>query len=95
MHGIALVGGDTTRGALSIAVTAMGWVECGAALRRDRARPGDDVWVSGTLGGAAGALAQWRAGHDMDPALRERLKTSFFQTADWMRNQTPPVQKPT
>ncbi|KAF1686047.1 thiamine-phosphate kinase [Pseudoxanthomonas broegbernensis] len=55
-HGIALVGGDTTRGPLSIAVTAMGLVESGAALRRDRARAGDDVWVTGTLGDAAGAL---------------------------------------
>ena len=55
-HGIALVGGDTTRGPLSIAVTAMGHVEAGAALRRDRARVGDDIWVTGTLGDAAGAL---------------------------------------
>jgi thiamine-monophosphate kinase len=56
MHGMALVGGDTTRGPLSIAVTAMGLVESGAALRRDRARAGDDVWVTGTLGDAAAAL---------------------------------------
>ena len=55
-HGVALAGGDTTRGPLSIAVTAMGWVEAGAALRRDRARAGDDIWVTGTLGDAAGAL---------------------------------------
>jgi len=55
-HGIALVGGDTTRGPLSVSVTAMGLVEAGAALRRDRARPGDDVWVTGTLGDAAAAL---------------------------------------
>ena len=56
-HAVALVGGDTTRGPLSIAVTAMGWVEAGAALRRDGARPGDDVWVTGTLGDAALALS--------------------------------------
>jgi len=55
-HGIVLAGGDTTRGPLSVAVTAMGWVENGAALRRDRARPGDDIWVTGTLGDAAAAL---------------------------------------
>ena len=55
-HAVALVGGDTTRGPLSIAVTAMGWVEAGAALRRDGARPGDDVWVTGTLGDPAAAL---------------------------------------
>ncbi len=56
-HGIALVGGDTTRGPLAISVTAMGLVEAGAALRRDRARAGDDIWVTGTLGDAAAALA--------------------------------------
>ncbi|KAF1691513.1 thiamine-phosphate kinase [Pseudoxanthomonas koreensis] len=55
-HGIALAGGDTTRGPLSIAVTAMGHVEAGAALRRARARAGDDIWVTGALGDAAGAL---------------------------------------
>ena len=55
-HAIALVGGDTTRGPLSIAVTAMGLVEAGAALRRDGACVGDDVWVTGTLGDAAAAL---------------------------------------
>lgn len=56
-HAVALVGGDTTRGPLSIAVTAMGWVRAGAALRRDGARAGDDVWVTGHLGDAAAALA--------------------------------------
>lgn len=56
-HRIALIGGDTTRGPLSISVTAHGLVEPGRALRRDGARSGDDVWVSGTLGDAAAALA--------------------------------------
>lgn len=56
-HRVALVGGDTTRGPLSICVTVHGFVEPGRALRRDGARVGDDIWVSGTLGDAAGALA--------------------------------------
>ncbi len=56
-HGIALIGGDTTRGPLSISVTAHGLVEPDRALRRDGAQAGDDVWVSGTLGDAAAALA--------------------------------------
>ncbi|KAG1359819.1 hypothetical protein G6F61_014470 [Rhizopus arrhizus] len=55
-HDSALIGGDTTRGPLSLSVTAMGQVGRGQALRRDRAQVGDDLWVSGTLGDAAGAL---------------------------------------
>ena len=70
-HGIALVGGDTTRGPLSISVTAMGLVEPCRALRRDGARVGDDVWVTGTLGDAAGGLA--RLSGEQVPALRARL----------------------
>jgi thiamine-monophosphate kinase len=57
LHGIELVGGDTTRGALTISITVMGEVPPGQALRRDGAQPGDDVWVSGVIGSAALALA--------------------------------------
>ncbi|HEV7269629.1 thiamine-phosphate kinase [Pseudoxanthomonas sp.] len=70
-HGIVLVGGDTTRGPLSVSVTAMGFVDAGRALRRDGARVGDDVWITGTLGDAAGALALLE--RDPAHALRTRL----------------------
>jgi thiamine-monophosphate kinase len=72
-HGVALVGGDTTRGPLSVCVTIHGFVAPGAALRRAGARAGDDVWVTGSLGDAAAALVQWRAGGAADPGLRARL----------------------
>ena len=72
-HEVVLVGGDTTRGPLSVCVTAHGFVEPGTALRRDGARAGDDIWASGTLGDAAAALAQWRSGIDGDAFLRQRL----------------------
>ena len=55
-HGCELVGGDTTRGPLNLCVTVFGRVPPAEALRRDRARDGDDVWVSGTLGAAAWAV---------------------------------------
>lgn len=56
-HGAELVGGDTTRGPqVAITLTAIGEVPAGTALTRGGARAGDDVWVSGTLGGAALAL---------------------------------------
>ncbi len=56
-HGGALDGGDTTKGPLNICITVFGEVAPGRALRRSAARPGDDVWVSGTLGDARLALA--------------------------------------
>ena len=58
---VALIGGDTTRGPRNITVTIMGEVPAGLALYRAGARPGDEIWVSGELGGAALALEE-RAG---------------------------------
>ena len=72
-HDVALVGGDTTRGPLSVCVTVHGFAEPRGALRRGDARVGDDVWVTGTLGDAAAALRQWQVGDAIDPALRARL----------------------
>jgi thiamine-monophosphate kinase len=72
-HDVALVGGDTTRGPLSICVTVHGLVDPDSVLRRDAACVGDDIWVTGTLGDAAAALVQLRAGGAADAALRMRL----------------------
>ncbi len=58
---VVLVGGDTTRGPLNLSVTIMGEVPAGLALYRAGAKPGDGIWVSGELGGAALAL-QHQAG---------------------------------
>lgn len=69
---VALVGGDTTAGPLSITITAMGWVPPGLALRRAGARVGDLVCVTGTLGDAALAL-QRRDASDLPDTLRARL----------------------
>jgi thiamine-monophosphate kinase len=59
-HGIALVGGDTTAGPLNLCITVFGEVPAGQALRRDGARAGDRLWVSGTLGDARLALEVFR-----------------------------------
>lgn len=60
---VSLVGGDTTRGPLSITVTAMGLVPAGQALRRSGAKAGDGIYVSGPLGdaglGLRLVLGQW------------------------------------
>jgi thiamine-monophosphate kinase len=55
-HGCELVGGDTTQGPLNICITVFGEVPAGQALLRSGARPGDDIYVSGTLGDARLAL---------------------------------------
>ncbi len=73
-HQLALVGGDTTRGPLSITVTVHGFVSVAEALRRNRAKPGDLIAVTGTLGDAGRALQH---------ALMERAITSV-QDADWL-----------
>ncbi len=75
-HGVRLVGGDTTRGPRSISIHAQGFVAAGRELRRSRARPGDLVYVSGTLGDAALGLMQQQGEWDggaQHAALAERL----------------------
>jgi thiamine-monophosphate kinase len=78
--GCHLVGGDTDRvpGTLSVAITAMGSVPSGRMVRRGAARPGDHLYVSGTIGDAAlglalrkdpGLAARCRLGPDMVAAL--------------------------
>ncbi len=56
VHGVSLVGGDTTSGPLSVSLTALGYIEPGKQLTRSGAKPGDLIVVSGSLGGAARVL---------------------------------------
>lgn len=73
-HAVDLVGGDTTRGPLTVCVQVIGEVPAGRALRRDGARDGDDIWVSGYPGEAALALAALRGRIRL--ALRDLGKAS-------------------
>lgn len=69
-YGIGLIGGDTvsTPGPLTLSATAFGWVAAGRMIRRAGARPGDRIYVSGTLGDAALGLAVLRGAHAALPA---------------------------
>ena len=83
--GVALVGGDTTQGALSITITAMGTVPSGKAIRRSGAKAGDAICVTGTLGDAALALrlGQGEAGGrgEARSADLEKLRTRLNRPA--------------
>ncbi|WP_423897604.1 thiamine-phosphate kinase [Candidatus Pelagadaptatus aseana] len=74
--GVALVGGDTTRGPLTMSLQVHGAVNPQQALRRDGASPGDGVYVTGSLGDGAAALAlildQAQAGDEARQYLLER-----------------------
>ena len=72
-EGGMLIGGDTTRGPLTITVTAIGDLPVGSALTRDGAHSGDDIWVTGTLGDAALALKLMREGRECPEELRAKL----------------------
>ena len=78
-YDVELIGGDTTRGPRTLCVTAIGEVPAGTALTRSGATPGDTIFVSGTLGDAALALAFASGRTDVDeatlPALQRRLES--------------------
>jgi thiamine-monophosphate kinase len=71
---VRLVGGDLTRGPLTITVQVQGFVPVDHALRRGGARPGDLICVSGALGDAGLALRHLQRGEPLDDYLRQRLE---------------------
>jgi thiamine-monophosphate kinase len=71
-HNVQLVGGNTARGPLAIAIEAHGFVNEGEALRRRGARPGDSIYVTGELG-------------DAGLALRDRLGIQPLPSDDFAR----------
>ncbi|MBM3647874.1 MAG: thiamine-phosphate kinase, partial [Alphaproteobacteria bacterium] len=81
-YGIVLCGGDTvvTPGPLTVTITAFGRVARGRGLTRDGARPGDRLWVTGTIGdGALGLLAA--RGQLVAAALERRFRKPEPRTA--------------
>jgi len=75
---IPLIGGDTTKGNLSITVQVGGYVEAGKALTREGARIGDVIYVTGCIGAASSALDDLRDGNltrlDKNRYLRPKIR---------------------
>jgi thiamine-monophosphate kinase len=80
-QGISLIGGDTTSGPLSITITVLGEVPLQQALKRANAVDGDDIWVSGSLGGAALALKHLQKKLALSVADFEQLAALLFTPA--------------
>jgi thiamine-monophosphate kinase len=83
---MSLIGGDTTKGALSITIQAMGLCDRKSVLRRDRAKPGDKIYVTGNIGDAAiglYAILNNLADDDLQPCItslnRPEAKVNFAQ----------------
>ncbi|MEX5685050.1 thiamine-phosphate kinase [Pseudomonas silesiensis] len=76
--GVALVGGDTTRGPLSLTMTVFGRVPSGLALTRGGAKPGDLLCVGGDLGKAAGALPLVLGQRTAEPAIADPLLAHYW-----------------
>jgi thiamine-monophosphate kinase len=78
-HGVSLVGGDTTRGPLSITVTILGIVPIGVALERKGAQAGDAIFVTGSPGDSAAGLAlEQNRLHVADPMSAQILRDRFL-----------------
>lgn len=82
--GMALIGGDTTKGPLTISIQVQGLITQGKALKRSGAKEGDLIYVSGCLGDAAGALPDVLAGlypdTCNDPDARYLLERYYMPT---------------
>jgi thiamine-monophosphate kinase len=78
---VALVGGNLSRGPLNITVQLCGTVPSGTALRRSGARPGHELWVSGTLGDAAAGLQL------VSDAGRVAAGTASTTEREWLRGR--------
>lgn len=88
-YGCPLVGGDTTRGPLTLCITVLGEVPLRSALRRDAARVGDDIWVSGYPGEARLALEGMLGTPWAQAALQDPTGVHCRQRLEWPEPRLP------
>lgn len=82
---IALAGGDTTQGPLSLTVQVHGLVPSGQALLRSGARPGEQIFVSGSLGDARAALSLLAGELELDARQADYLQQRFYRPQPRLR----------
>jgi thiamine-monophosphate kinase len=71
---VTLLGGDSSSAERIFAdVSMIGWIETGKEVRRSGAKPGDGVYVTGTLGASAQGLDELRAGNFNHPSVARHL----------------------
>ena len=75
-HGVAIIGGDVTRGPLGVSLQITGSVD--SPLRRDGAQAGDQLWVSGRPGEAAAGLALWQANQRHQPTSQGLIQAFCY-----------------
>ncbi|MBI5495249.1 MAG: thiamine-phosphate kinase [Deltaproteobacteria bacterium] len=95
-HALPCHGGDlsSTKGPVVVCITALGSVPPGSALVRSGARPGDGVWISGTLGGAAAGLKRTAAFEWRPEGVQAALASvSSAEERDALARQLCPVAR--
>lgn len=90
---VPLAGGDTAEspGGIQADIVVVGSVPQGTAVLRSGARPGDQIYVTGELGGAAAAIAQLAAGQSMGPESRTHFRSRpRLAVGKWLRRKSVP-----
>ncbi len=89
--GGVLLGGDVTESPQVFAMDVVAVGETASPVRRSGARPGDALWVSGRLGGAAAAVAAWLRGAEPEASAREAFAHPHPRTAEalWLLDRLP------
>jgi thiamine-monophosphate kinase len=87
--GVPLVGGDLAASPKPVVIDVTVVGEAEEPVTRSGAYPGDELWVTGVLGGSAAAVRAWRDGSEPDPGLRASFvrPTARIKEAGWLAHQ--------